>query len=402
MHKPLGRRGWLVSAILFSAVVYGQTLPPGSLPPGPPPQPGQLGPAPEKTTPKTLDTAPAGDVTSTEYTTDKDGFRIPVYVRNVLVPTTVLDPDGHGYVNGLQPSEFKLLDNNKPQKIQAEFVQLPMSVVLVVQANSEIEPVLSTLKKSAVLMHGLVTGENSDVAIVSYDHRIQTLQDFTTDPEKLDDAMQKLTAGSSTARTIDAVLAADRMLKQHDPRKSRRRVIILVSRNYDKGSESKLQETVRQMQFDNVIVYCVDISRAYTAVMKQPDYPRPANGGIPPEALPPIHNGTNDQTTVIQQQNGNVLNAVPPIFRGIHDLFKKTPAEALSQFTGGRMYSFAKLNGFETAITDIGADLNSQYLLSYAPNNSNEPGFHTIQVSVKRPGLKVYTRPGYWTGGGVY
>jgi VWFA-related protein len=404
MHKPLGRKGWLASAILFSAAVYGQTLPPGSLPPGPPPQPGQIGPAPETTAPKTPAKAvpPTGDVTSTEYTTDKDGFRIPVYVRNVLVPTTVLDPDGHGYVNGLQPSEFELVDNGKPQKIQADFVQLPMSVVLVIQANSEVEPVLSTLKKSGVLLHGLVTGQDSDVAVLSYDHRIQTLQDFTSDPDKIDDAMQKLTAGSSSARTIDAVLQGDRMLKQHDPRKSRRRVIVLVSRNYDKGSESKLQETVRQMQFDNVIVYCVDISRAYTAVMKNPDYPRPANGGIPPEALPPVHNGVNDQTTVAQSQTGNVLNAAPPIFRGIHDLFRKTPTEALSVFTGGRMYSFAKLRGFETAITDIGADLNSQYLLSYAPNNSNEPGFHTIKVTVNRPGLVVYTRPGYWTGGGVY
>src|SRR3569833_3562729 len=255
MHKRLGRRGLLVTAVLFATAVYGQTLPPGSLPPGPPPHPGQLGPAPETTAPKTPAKAapPTGDVTSTEYTTDKDGFRIPVYVRNVLVPTTVLDPDGHGYVNGLPPSECELVDNGKPQKIQADFVQLPMSVVLVIQANSEVEPALSTLKKSGVLLHGLVTGQDSDVAVLSYDHRIQTLQDFTSDPDKIDDAMQKLTAGSSSARTVDAVLQGDRMLKEHDPRKSRRRVIVLVSRNYDKGSESKLQETVRQMQFDNVI-----------------------------------------------------------------------------------------------------------------------------------------------------
>jgi VWFA-related protein len=403
MDKWLGRQSWLISAILFSAAVYGQTLPPGALPPGPPPPPGQLGPAPPKTDSKTLDSkAPAGDVVSKEYTTDKEGFRIPVYVRNVLVPKTVLDPDGHGYVNGLQPSEFELFDNNTPQKIQAEFTQLPMSLVLVVQANAEVAPVLATLKKAGVLLHGLVTGENNDVAVLAYDHQMRLLQNFTTDPNKLDDAMQKLTAGSSSARTIDAVLYADRMLKEHDPNKSRRRVIVLVSRNYDHGSESHLQETVRQMQFDNVIIYCVNISRAYTALMKEPDYPRPANGGIPPEALPPAQHGVNNQTTVAQQQTGNFLNIVPPVLHGIHDLFRKSPAEAFTIFTGGRMYNFAKLSGFETAISDIGADLNSQYLLSYAPNNSNVPGFHTIRVTVNRPGLIVRTRPGYWTGGGKY
>ena len=55
----------------------------------------------------------------------------------------------------------------------------------------------------------------------------------------------------------------------------------------------------------------------------------------------------------------------------------------------------------EEAITYIGKDLNSQYLLSYSPNNTNESGFHTIRVVVDRPGLKIRTRPGYWWGGGV-
>src|SRR3569833_2534383 len=124
------------------------------------------------------------------------------------------------------------------------------------------------------------------------------------------------------------------------------------------------------MQFDNVIVYCVDISRAYTAALKHPDYPRPANGGIPPAALPPVHNGVYDQTTVAQSQTGNVLNAAPPMFRGIRDLFRKTPAEALSQFTCGLMYSFAKLRWFETAITDIGAERGGRGRRGGAPHGS--------------------------------
>jgi VWFA-related protein len=388
--------------LLGAAVGLAQTLPPGSLPPGPPPKPGQLGPAkPSTSSPAKPNTSVATDPDAEVAANTGDTIR--VHVRNVLVPTTVLDPDGHGYVNGLQPSDFELFDNDKPQKITAEATQLPMSVVLLIQANSEVEPVLATLKKSGTLLQGLVTGQDSDVAVTAFDHRIQHLQDFTKDPDKIEDAMQKLYAGSSSAKLIDAVADADRMLKQHDPQNTRRRVVVLLSRNLDKGSESHLQETARQMQFDNVIIYCVDISRAYTALNKKMDYPRPANGGIPPEAQGNIAGGIpRSQTTNIQQQNGNALNTLPPIYNGIKDLFKKTPAEAFSQFTGGRMYSFAKQGGLETAISDIGAELNSQYLLSYSPNNSNEPGFHTIKVNVNRPGLKVYVRPGYWTGGGQY
>jgi VWFA-related protein len=179
-------------------------------------------------------------------------------------------------------------------------------------------------------------------------------------------------------------------------------VVVLLSRNADKGSEAHLQETVRSMQFDNVIVYCIDISKALTAFLKEPAYPRPANGGIPPEGMPPTIGGTGprSQTTDVQQADGNLLSAVPPILRSIHDLFKKTPSEAFTYFTGGRAYTFARERGLEAAITDIGKDLNSQYVLSYSPNNKDEPGFHNIKVSVNRPGLQIRTRPGYWWGGG--
>ncbi len=327
---------------------------------------------------------------------------ISIHVRYVLVPTTVLDPDGHGYVNGLSTSDFELLDNDKPQKISADFSQQPLSVVLVVQANSEIDPMLPKLKKAGLLLHGLVTGSGGDVAVLAFDHRMQHLQDFTDDPGKIDDAMQKLTAGSHTAALIDAVLDADHMLKQHDPQNVRRRVILLLSRNEDKGSEGHLQETVRDMQFDNVIVYCVDISRFISALLKKPDYPRPEKGGIPPESLPPVPGGAGprNQTSIIQEENGNALNAVPPLLRSIRDLFKRTPAEAFAYFTGGRVYGFSTERGLEQAIADIGKDLNSQYLLSYNPNDKNEPGFHNIKVIVNRPGLVIRTRPGYWWGGG--
>jgi VWFA-related protein len=402
----IGLRTVFTGCLLFGTGVMGLAqIQPGQVPAGPPAQPGQLGPAPSAAA-----KAKAANATNSQPTVIGDlgvdegpSATYRVTVRTVLVPTTVLDPDGHGYVNGLQPNEFALYDNERPQKISAEFTQLPMSVVMVVQGNSDVEPFLPKLRKTGVLLHGLVTGEGGDVAITSFDHRIQLLQDFTQDADKLDDAMQKLTAGSHSARLIDAVLDADQRLRQHDPRNSRRHVILLISRNVDNASESHLQETVRQMQFHNVIIYCVDISKAMTALMKKMDYPPPENGRIPVEAQPNlIGNGPRTETSTVQQQMGNWLNGAPPLFRGIRDLFKKTPAEAFSYFTGGQLYSFATDRALENAITDIGKDLNSQYLLSYTPNaeTSKEPGFHTIKVDVNRPGLRVRVRPGYWWGGG--
>jgi VWFA-related protein len=402
-YRPITRLA--ASLLILGMNCAAQVLTPGQTPPGPPAQPGQLGPPPKTLPPggqldanKNQQPAAIGDVIGEGPLVGSSR------VISVLVPTTVLDPDGHGYVNGIQANEFELYDNDKQQKISAEFTQLPMSVVLAVQANSDIDPVLSKLRKTGTLLHGLVTGEGGDVAVIAFDHRIQVLQDFTSDPDKLDDAMQKLNSGSSSAKLIDAVLEADHMLKRHDPHNARRHVVLLLSRNVDKGSEAHLQETARQMQFDNVIVYCVDISKALTAVMKKMDYPPPQTGRIPAEALPSTPQGPRTETSVVQQQAGNWLNLGAPIFHSIHDVFRRSPSEAFTYFTGGQLYSFATEKALESAIADIGKDLNSQYLLSYSPSPEvkSESGFHTIKVAVNRPGLKIRTRPGYWWGGGQF
>lgn len=387
-----------MAAVAGATVVLAQIPPPGKDVNVPPPQPGQLGAA--DNSPKKPDTTKGGESTAT-VPGDDGVYKVGgVTVRYVLVPTTVLDPDGHGYVNGLNVKDFTVYDNGIVQKINSEVTQQPVSVVLAVQANSEVEPLLPTIRKSGILLQGLVTGQEGDAAILAFDHRMQVLQDFTNDPSKLDDAMQKMTAGSSTAAIIDAVREADRMLVRHDRQNSRRRVVILMSRNVDKGSQAKLDETVRDMQFDNVIVYCVDISKVKTALLKKPDYPRPPNGGQPASAQPSIIGQAPSDTNVVSQMNGNALNTIPPIYRGIRDLFKKSPAEAFTFFTGGQTYSFSNQRGLEDAITDIGKDLNSQYILSYSLSNKQEPGFHNIKVDVDRPGLQVRTRPGYWWGGG--
>jgi VWFA-related protein len=405
-HRSWFARGAAASVCLVAvaALFAAQVPPPGQDPTGPPPQPGQLGSASnsEKTGSGAngAEAAKPGESTATVPGESSD-YTFRAGTRYVLVPTTVLDPDGHGYVNGLKVKDFTVYDNGKEQKITSEMTEQPVSLVLAVQANSEVEPLLPEIRKSGLLLQGLVTGQEGDAAILAFDHRMQVLQDFTNDPAKLDDAMHRLTSGSSTAAVVDAVREADEMLIHHDRQNSqRRRVIVLMSRNIDKGSQAKLDETVRKMQFDNVIVYCIDISRVKTALLKKPDYPRPPNGGQPASAQPNITGQTWSDTNVVQQMDGNALNGVPPIYRGIRDLFKRSPAEAFTYFTGGQLYSFSNQRGLEDAMTDIGKNLNSQYMLTYNLNNKEEPGFHNIRVEVDRPGLKVRTRVGYWWGGG--
>jgi VWFA-related protein len=411
-YRLCGRRGFagslVCAGLLFFAQPFAAQIIPGQLPPSGPPKPGQLAdepakPAADKPAKTDKDTAKEPDNTPT-FGTSKDDYTIHTTVRRVIVPTTVLDPDGHGYVSGLEAKDFEVYDNDKPQKVDAELIEQPLSVVLAIQANSDVEAFLPKLQKSAGLLHGLVTGVEGDVAVLAFDHRMQVLQDFTSDPDKLDNAMQHLRAGSRSSALIDAVLAGDRMLETHDRTNKRRHVLILISRDINQGSQAKMPETIRKLQFDGTIVYCIDISKALSSLMKPAEYPRPVHGGIPAEGMPaPIAGGAgpNTQTADLQQSTGNALELVPPMLRSIHDLFKRPPAQAFSYFTGGRVYNFATERGLEKAVADIGDDLNSQYVLSYALSNKQDPGFHNIRVTVDRPGLVIRTRPGYWWGGGV-
>lgn len=392
----LGRLVLPLAAVSIAAFLGAQTLKPG-VDPLPPAQPGQLGPAPEKA-------AAAKDLSDETIQTpvgvQSGDFRTTV--RSVIVPTSVYDPSKKGFVNGLKQADFEVLDNDKPQRISAEVTELPVSVVMVVQANSDVEPLVPQLRNAGILLHGLVTGEEGDAAILTFDYRKTVIQDFTNNSGQLDDAMRKFHTGATTAALNDAVLYAAGMLKKHDPNNARRRVILLLSRNVDKGSETKLEQAIQEIQFDNVIIYCVDMSTLRTTFFKKPDDPRPANGGVPPEALPDVRGQIQTPTDVAQSQTGNLLNVIPPIARSAKDIFKRSPAEAFSYSTGGEIFSFGNMKSLEKAITAIGNDLNSQYILAYSPSpeTRTEPGFHTIRVVVNRPGLNVRTRPGYWWGGG--
>src|SRR5690242_6411908 len=67
---------------------------------------------------------------------------IAIQVEYVIAPTTVLDKDGR-FVNGLNLANFALYDNDKPQRIVQDVVAQPISLVVAVQASSDMEGMLS-------------------------------------------------------------------------------------------------------------------------------------------------------------------------------------------------------------------------------------------------------------------
>ena len=71
------------------------------------------------------------------------------------------------------------------------------------------EGILPQVKKIGGLIAPLLIGEQGEAAVIAFDSRIRTLQDFTSDSDKITKAVKDLTAGSSSSRMIDAVGGSD-------------------------------------------------------------------------------------------------------------------------------------------------------------------------------------------------
>ncbi len=151
-----------------------------------------------------------------------DGPVIRATVNVVLVPTTVTDNKGH-VINGLAPQDFELFDNGKPQKINRDVAFLPLSMVICIQKSNNIEAILPKIRKMGNVIHDLLIGQDGETAIVSFDHRIETVQDFTNDPDLINAAIEKLRAGGQNSRLNDSIQHAVRMLRS---RRDRRRVVL--------------------------------------------------------------------------------------------------------------------------------------------------------------------------------
>jgi VWFA-related protein len=321
-----------------------------------------------------------------------DDFKIGVGVNVVIVPTTVRDRNGQ-VIDGLQLQDFELYDNNKLQKITADVRDEPLSLVVVVQRSSNLTEVLPKIQRIGSLLNQLLAGQDGEVAVIGFDHRIQVMQDFTNETTKLSEAMKKMTPGSAEHAVIDAEEAAIRMLKKRPL--ERRRVVLLIAEKRDKGSELRLREALTQAQFANVSIYSLDISTVVAALTDKGMPPRPPS--IPPEAQHMPGNYPSTPTTVEQNYyNGNYIPVFVDIFKAAKSLFVDDTLDVFTRFTGGREYSFIGERSLEKAVSGISEELHSQYLLSYSPNNQTEGGFHDIRVVVNRPGLEVRTRPGYW------
>ncbi|HUB80796.1 MAG TPA: VWA domain-containing protein [Bryobacteraceae bacterium] len=336
---------------------------------------------------------PPADLTQTNDLTN-----FTVTLQQVIAPVLVYDKR-HNYVNGLQPDQFRLYDNDKEQRLTSvDVTYTPISMVVAVQANVEADKILPQVNRVGSMLKPIILGDQGEAAVIAYDSRVRLLQPFTNDSDDITKAIKGIHAGSTSSRLIDAVDESVYLL-QHKP-KQRRRILLVIGEGRDGGSQAHARETLENLQLANVAVYFVDMSHLIGKLTTPPPDPRPA--AQPPAAMGPLGGGhpstptTDDQAFGTDGYSADAIPLMLEIFRDVRNVFRVAPSTLFTKGTGGEQFPFATSRGLEQAISAIGDELHSQYLITYTPNNTGDGGFHKIDVEVVGRQYKCETKPGYF------
>jgi len=316
-----------------------------------------------------------------------------VVANSVIVPVTVKDSQGR-LVGDLQRDEFRVFADGVEQKIlQFTADPFPLSAVILIDNDLPQKQAQEVQKSITTISAGF--GPNDEAALVTYSEYPTTVVDFSSNNDDLFTHLKRLEIGShpisiATGPTSvpgpvingnttpgntpptgmgiplhgssrpetysaldDALYSAADMLK---PRGDRRKIIFLIS----DGSNSRqnkhtFNETVRQLLSGDISVYSISVSHSVPV----------------PTSL-----------------------AKSVVERGLAELQKYATG------TGGDTFYGAKQIDLERLYSDVTEEARNQYTLTFQPNGvEKDRDFHPIEVRVRRTGLNILTRQGYYQSG---
>ena len=303
----------------------------------------------------------------------------------VQVPVSITDKSGKN-LDGLMAGDFIVLDDGIRQKVTVDdfFSGLaPISLAIAVQTSGISTPALAKIRQIGSMIQPLVIGERGEAALVTFDSEIKWRQDFTSDDNKIRDAVKRLQPSwDDQARMIDAIAAVADHMKERQGRK----VLLLICESRDRGSATEFPQAMEAVERQGIEVFGAHYSAYATGLIgktkDQPDVPPQPTSGDPEDWADGSPSGVNLLAMAME----------------LSRLGKTKPIQMLTRATGGSDYPFLKGSGIENAIEKLGTEVHSQYILSF-PQRSDTPGIHRIEVSVRdRADLRIRSRQTYWVG----
>ncbi len=284
-------------------------------------------------------------------------LQFAVSVESVTLDVVVVDKKGR-FVPGLARESFEVLEDGLPQEVSFFTAQFtPVTTLLLLDSSSSIRSSLSAIQTAAYLFtQTLSEGDRARVGLFSDEVRFGN--GYTDD---VSEHLKMLNTMKPAGPTVlyDAILGGLRELESVEGRKS-----LLVFTDGDdagpanKGSRASIEDVIEGAKRSEVTIYTVGYE-----------------GGGPPGR------GRYEPYKVV---TGHV---------------NRPFLTALAEATGGRPFFPEKVEDVQKAFADVRKDLHRHYRLAYAPRNlaAGAVGWRNIEVKVKKPGLLVRTRQGYYT-----
>jgi len=335
-------------------------------------------------------TVPAGSVPK-DADSGQDLYTITKTVNLVMVPVTVKDSDGQ-LVGGLRPRDFTVLENGQPQTLKF-FTSDPFALSAAVIFDTGMADVgLKKVQETLSALQGAFS-QFDEVALYTYSSRAGRVDDFTGVGKRLTAALDQVKGYSGEnngppvtsgplgpqgpvingipvdspvnpvstppkiARVMnDAILLAARDLSKRD--RTRRKIIFIVSDGREIGSTASYKDTLKVLLTQNITVYAVGVEGAAI-----PIYDRLQRIHLP-------------KTRAIM---------------GYSDILPKY----VSATGGGTVYNELTQADIEQIYAKAIGEARNQYTLGYSPK-STIGGYREIEVQVRRPGVKVSAKYGYY------
>jgi VWFA-related protein len=156
---------------------------------------------------------------------------IRVRVNEVTAPVIVRNLKGE-MVFDLKQDNFRVYDNGAEQKIDHFDVGGdPLSIVLVIEASSHIQPMFPSIKHAGIVFSEAVMAQTSEAAVISYDSTVDLRAKFTTDPDIVQNTIEHLPLGVNDTLLYDAMARGISMLEERPA--VRRRIMLVIGESHD-------------------------------------------------------------------------------------------------------------------------------------------------------------------------
>jgi Ca-activated chloride channel homolog len=284
------------------------------------------------------------------------GMTIRLDTDLVVIDVTATDKSG-AYIRDLRPEELQVFEDGRERKINFFAVNdeaslsRPLAVVFALDLSGSLRTdEMAILRQDAMKFTELMKGE-SVFAAMSFNYKVKIAQDFTSSPEKIEQAFAKMNKFEGSTRIYDALDRAIRMLDRDAPRMRKgrpvRRVIVVITDGFDSASIIDRREVIRRANDAGVTIYSVT---------------------LPSYALSP----TDSSSRVI------------------------TPLDAsrIVEATGGQDFS-ADAHDFRPIFKALAEEIRASYALAYYPENRDGKR-HELRVKTSRPDVQIRaSRTGY-------